>query len=38
MLKAEYQSRGPIPQDVIEAVPFEKPEQLASTILDWIEP
>ena len=26
MLKAEYQSRGPVPQDVIEAVPFEKPE------------
>ncbi|MGJ8664042.1 MAG: zinc-dependent alcohol dehydrogenase family protein, partial [Marinicella sp.] len=26
MLKAEYQSRGPIPQDLIEAVPFEKPQ------------
>lgn len=26
MLKAEYQTRGPVPQDVIEAVPFEKPE------------
>ena len=26
MLKAEYRSRGPVPQDVIEAVPFEKPE------------
>ena len=25
MLKAEYQSRGPVPQDVIEAVPFEQP-------------
>ncbi|AOS97759.1 Quinone oxidoreductase 1 [Microbulbifer aggregans] len=25
MLKAEYQERGPVPQDVIEAVPFEKP-------------
>ena len=25
MLKAEYQSRGPVPQDVIEAVPFERP-------------
>jgi NADPH:quinone reductase-like Zn-dependent oxidoreductase len=25
MLKAEYQSRGPVPQDVIEAVTFEKP-------------
>jgi NADPH:quinone reductase-like Zn-dependent oxidoreductase len=26
MLKAEYQTRGPVPQDVIEAVPFDKPE------------
>jgi hypothetical protein len=26
MLKAEYQTRGPIPQDVIEAVPFKTPE------------
>ena len=26
MLKAEYLTRGPIPQDVIEAVPFETPE------------
>jgi NADPH:quinone reductase-like Zn-dependent oxidoreductase len=26
MLRAEYQTRGPIPQDVIEAVPFDKPE------------
>ncbi|MEM6582459.1 MAG: zinc-dependent alcohol dehydrogenase family protein [Pseudomonadota bacterium] len=26
MLKAQYETRGPIPQDVIEAVPFEKPE------------
>ena len=25
MLKAEYQSRGPVPQDIIEAVPFEQP-------------
>jgi NADPH:quinone reductase-like Zn-dependent oxidoreductase len=25
MLKAEYQSRGPVPQDVIEAVPCERP-------------
>ena len=25
MLKAEYQTRGPVPQDVIEAVPFENP-------------
>jgi len=26
MLKAEYETRGPVPQDVIEAVPFETPE------------
>lgn len=26
MLKAEYQRRGPVPQDVIEAVPFEAPK------------
>ena len=26
MLKAEYRTRGPVPQDVIEAVPFEAPE------------
>lgn len=26
MLKAEYQTRGPIPQEVIEAVPFDTPE------------
>jgi len=25
MLKAEYQTRGPVPQDVIQAVSFEKP-------------
>ncbi|NNM13401.1 MAG: zinc-dependent alcohol dehydrogenase family protein [Gammaproteobacteria bacterium] len=25
MLKAEYQTRGPVPHDVIDAVPFEKP-------------
>ncbi len=25
MLKAEYKQRGPVPQDVIEAVPFETP-------------
>jgi NADPH:quinone reductase-like Zn-dependent oxidoreductase len=25
MLKAEYRTRGPVPQDVIEAVPFDKP-------------
>lgn len=33
MLKAEYQSRGPIPQDVIEAVPFEKPTLQAGQVL-----
>jgi len=33
MLKAEYQSRGPVPQDVIEAVPFEKPELLEGQVL-----
>ncbi len=26
MLKAEYKTRGPIPQDVIEAITFDKPE------------
>ncbi|HHL32131.1 MAG TPA: alcohol dehydrogenase [Oceanospirillales bacterium] len=26
MLKAQYKTRGPIPQDVIEAVAFDKPE------------
>ena len=26
MLRAVYQTRGPVPQDVIEAVPFDKPE------------
>ncbi len=26
MLRAEYHTRGPVPQDVIEAVPFDKPE------------
>ncbi|WP_237064708.1 zinc-dependent alcohol dehydrogenase family protein [Microbulbifer guangxiensis] len=26
MLKAEYRQRGPVPQDVIEAVAFEKPK------------
>ncbi len=33
MLKAEYQSRGPIPQDVIEAVSFEKPRLQAGQVL-----
>ncbi len=26
MLKAQYHTRGPIPQDLIEAVPFDKPD------------
>lgn len=26
MLKAQYEARGPVPQDVIHAVPFEAPE------------
>lgn len=33
MLKAEYQTRGPAPQDVIEAVPFEAPELEAGQVL-----
>ena len=33
MLKAVYKSRGPIPQDVIEAVPFEKPQLQAGQVL-----
>lgn len=33
MLKAVYQSRGPIPQDLIEAVPFEKPELQKGQVL-----
>jgi NADPH:quinone reductase-like Zn-dependent oxidoreductase len=33
MLKAEYQSRGPVPQDVIEAVPFDKPELQQGQVL-----
>ncbi len=33
MLKAEYQTRGPIPQDVIEAVPFEQPELSTGQVL-----
>jgi trans-2-enoyl-CoA reductase len=33
MLKAEYQSRGPVPQNVIEAVPFEKPELREGQVL-----
>ncbi|TDR22774.1 zinc-dependent alcohol dehydrogenase family protein [Marinicella litoralis] len=33
MLKAEYQSRGPIPQDLIEAVPFDKPQLTEGQVL-----
>jgi trans-2-enoyl-CoA reductase len=33
MLKAEYQSRGPVPQNVIEAVPLEKPELREGQVL-----
>jgi NADPH:quinone reductase-like Zn-dependent oxidoreductase len=33
MLKAEYKTRGPIPQDVIEAVSFEKPELTEGQVL-----
>ncbi len=33
MLKAEYQSRGPIPQDVIKAVPFDQPQLQAGQVL-----
>lgn len=33
MLKAEYQTRGPVPQDVIEAVPFETAELAEGQVL-----
>ena len=33
MLKAEYKTRGPIPQDVIEAVSFDKPELKEGQVL-----
>jgi trans-2-enoyl-CoA reductase len=33
MLKAEYQARGSVPQDVIEAVPFEKPTLIEGQVL-----
>lgn len=33
MLKAEYKTRGPVPQDVIEAVPFESPELQEGQVL-----
>lgn len=33
MLKAVYKTRGPVPQDVIEAVPFEKPQLVEGQVL-----
>jgi trans-2-enoyl-CoA reductase len=33
MLKAEYKTRGPVPQDVIEAVSFEAPELQEGQVL-----
>lgn len=33
MLKAEYKTRGPVPQDVIEAVPFEAPALTEGQVL-----
>lgn len=33
MLKAEYRNRGPVPQDVIEAVPLDKPELEVGQVL-----
>ena len=33
MLKAEYQQRGPVPQDVIEAVEFQLPPPAAGQVL-----
>jgi NADPH:quinone reductase-like Zn-dependent oxidoreductase len=33
MLRAEYQTRGPVPQDVIEAVSFDKPELADGEVL-----
>jgi NADPH:quinone reductase-like Zn-dependent oxidoreductase len=33
MLRAEYRTRGPIPQDVIEAVSFDEPELKAGEVL-----
>lgn len=32
MLKAEYQQRGPVPQDVISAVPLQLPEPAAGQV------
>ena len=33
MLKAEYKTRGPLPQEVIEAVSFEKPKLVEGQVL-----
>lgn len=33
MLKAQYQTRGPVPHDVIDAVPFEAPELAEGQVL-----
>lgn len=33
MLKAEYRTRGPVPQDVIEAVAFDKPKLAEGQVL-----
>ncbi|GAB4560476.1 MAG: zinc-dependent alcohol dehydrogenase family protein [Haliangiales bacterium] len=33
MLRAQYQSRGPVPQDVIEPVAFDKPELKSGEVL-----
>lgn len=33
MLKAEYHERGPVPQDVIEAVSFSEPELKEGQVL-----
>ena len=33
MLRAEYQQRGPVPQDVIEAIEFELPAPAAGEVL-----
>ena len=35
MLRAQYERRGPVPQDVIEAVEFEAPSLRARTRWAW---
>lgn len=32
-LQAQYAQRGPVPEDVIKAVPFELPELMAGEVL-----